>query len=344
MPPFSLIIITRDRVDQLQQCLESIQSLTNRQEVAETIVVDDGSQDSTPEYLASLAGIRHVRHEQARGPAASRNHGVSLATAPYCWFLDDDVAVSPGALAAYSEHVQMYPMVRASAVGPVEQMRDQRTSFEYWLCHGGSQFIHCFVDPSRRLDGGEEQFCTANLMAPTELLRAERFDESFRYPRYEDRELGYRLARKHDHKIHLVDGARVTHLKRYRFRDWLKAYRIFTECAMHFSRLHPQDQELRAKLHITRAENTPYFRGTALALAVRLLNSSHCVEFGEHGDAFGGAWMRDSVFGSYRTLQEFFRLSYLREALGLDESRDIESGAEAASFRDELLDQLNPDL
>ena len=58
------------------------------------IVVDDGSTDSTSE-VARSAGAIVMRHETNRGLAASRNAGISRASAGIVAFLDDDCEADP---------------------------------------------------------------------------------------------------------------------------------------------------------------------------------------------------------------------------------------------------------
>lgn len=58
----------------------------------ELIVVDDASNDGTPEVAESFGDprIRVVREGENRGPAAVRNRGISLAQAPLVCMLDSD--------------------------------------------------------------------------------------------------------------------------------------------------------------------------------------------------------------------------------------------------------------
>lgn len=58
----------------------------------EWCVVNDGSTDATAQWLESLRDERvKVAHfSQCQGVAAARNHGLSMATAPWLTFIDDD--------------------------------------------------------------------------------------------------------------------------------------------------------------------------------------------------------------------------------------------------------------
>jgi glycosyltransferase involved in cell wall biosynthesis len=63
---------------------------------AQLIVVDDASDDGSPQAVAALgAGVRSIRLASNQGPAAARNAGWAAATQPYLAFLDADDAWHP---------------------------------------------------------------------------------------------------------------------------------------------------------------------------------------------------------------------------------------------------------
>lgn len=68
----------------------------------EVIVVDDGSDDETPERLAEIADprLRVIRNSPSRGVAAARNVGIRAARGLWVSFLDDDDLWSPRKLRA----------------------------------------------------------------------------------------------------------------------------------------------------------------------------------------------------------------------------------------------------
>jgi glycosyltransferase involved in cell wall biosynthesis len=88
MPLVSVIIPTYNRAELVQEALASVEAQTFRD--FEILVVDDGSTDDTAEALASLKGIRVLRHDCRRGVAAARNLGIAEARGEWLAFLDSD--------------------------------------------------------------------------------------------------------------------------------------------------------------------------------------------------------------------------------------------------------------
>lgn len=65
----------------------------------ELVIVDDASDDSTPERAEELAAedhrVRVVRHGSPRGGSAARNSGIHAASASWVAFIDDDAEWRP---------------------------------------------------------------------------------------------------------------------------------------------------------------------------------------------------------------------------------------------------------
>ena len=91
-PLVSIIIPTHNRKERLERALNSVLDQTWRP--IEIVVVDDASDDDTPEYLSSLQdeydSICILRNETSRGAAVSRNIAISHANGEYIAGLDDD--------------------------------------------------------------------------------------------------------------------------------------------------------------------------------------------------------------------------------------------------------------
>jgi glycosyltransferase involved in cell wall biosynthesis len=74
----------------------------------EVVVVDDGSNDETPERLVAIGDprLRVVRNERPGGVAAARNRGLAAAVGEWVAFLDDDDLWSPRKLRAQLDAAQ----------------------------------------------------------------------------------------------------------------------------------------------------------------------------------------------------------------------------------------------
>jgi glycosyltransferase involved in cell wall biosynthesis len=101
---FSVVIPTHNRVRLLPRTIESIwlQRLTDY----EIIVVDDGSTDSTSEYLQTLGDKLRVVSRSNRGPGAARNLGAGEARGDYVAFLDSDDLWFPWTLGVFARAVR----------------------------------------------------------------------------------------------------------------------------------------------------------------------------------------------------------------------------------------------
>jgi glycosyltransferase involved in cell wall biosynthesis len=96
-PGVAVVIATRDRVESLARCLESVRRLDHA--AAQIIVVDNASPGrATAELVERLAAqdprFIYVREERP-GLARAHNCGLKLVTAPLVAFTDDDVLVDP---------------------------------------------------------------------------------------------------------------------------------------------------------------------------------------------------------------------------------------------------------
>ncbi|WP_394274625.1 glycosyltransferase [Luteococcus sp.] len=93
-PAVSVVISTHNRCSMLQDAVNSVLAQTVQD--FEVVIIDDGSTDETPEWLATLTDPRivHARQENA-GIAAARNHGSRIARGRYIAVLDDDDIAPP---------------------------------------------------------------------------------------------------------------------------------------------------------------------------------------------------------------------------------------------------------
>jgi glycosyltransferase involved in cell wall biosynthesis len=87
---------------------DAIESIRAQEVSTEIIVVDDGSTDDTPRILDTLHDVIVIRQEN-RGPAAARNRGLLVASAPFIAFIDDDDVWLPRKLAPQLRLLDEHP-------------------------------------------------------------------------------------------------------------------------------------------------------------------------------------------------------------------------------------------
>ena len=106
-PEVGVVVVTRDNLPFLRLCLESALDGTARP--CELIVVDNGSSDGTPVYLARLAernpNVRVIGNDSNRGFAAACNQGAAMTTADVLILLNDDTLVCDGWLEPLLAHL-----------------------------------------------------------------------------------------------------------------------------------------------------------------------------------------------------------------------------------------------
>lgn len=107
MERISVIIPVYNRCDVLRQCVQSVQSQTYPE--LEIILVDDGSEDGSPELCFQLAEedsrirVCRLRH---RGVSSARNAGLLRAEGEYLYFLDSDDVIAPDMLQTMADHIK----------------------------------------------------------------------------------------------------------------------------------------------------------------------------------------------------------------------------------------------
>lgn len=89
-PLVSVVIPTYNRVHTLSTSITSVLNQTYKN--LEIVVVDDGSEDGTEEYIKGITDkrVRYRKSAMNGGPSAARNTGVELAQGEYVAFQDSD--------------------------------------------------------------------------------------------------------------------------------------------------------------------------------------------------------------------------------------------------------------
>jgi O-antigen biosynthesis protein len=190
----SIIILTLNKWEKTQKCLESIRKYTS--EHYELIIVDNGSTDGTVELLKKQQDIKLVTNGQNRGFATGCNQGIQLASGTQLLFLNNDTIVSHHWLSNMLQALNSNPNI--GMVGPLSNFTvpTQVLSVGYLNEYQYHQFAfqHNRPDWSKwkavRLLSG---FC---LLFKRELLdRIGGMDEQFKIGSYEDIDYCYRACR-----------------------------------------------------------------------------------------------------------------------------------------------------
>ncbi len=193
---FSVVIPTYNRLDCLRDVLMALESQTLLP--IEVIVVDDGSERDTAEFLDAWAGgvgnfTRRACRQENRGPATARNRGVAEASGDYVVFIGDDTIPDSAFLFVHHEaHCEQGP--GNAIVGYTDWDREtiRVTPFMDFINNYGYQFGYALI--LAKSEASYHFFYTSNISVGRQTLLAFPFDETFEHAGWEDTELGHRLG------------------------------------------------------------------------------------------------------------------------------------------------------
>jgi GT2 family glycosyltransferase len=189
----SVIIPTYNRLEQLKLTLQWLEKQVFPLDQFEVIVISDGCDDGTNDYLLELKPPYCLTPllQKNQGVAAARNNGVKAARGRLILFIDDDIAPDSYLIL---EHVAMHAKLGAGTVvlGPMLSPVDHE--MQPWV-HWEQNMLY---KQYHSMETGEyaptaRQFFTGNTSLERRLIvEAGGFDPRFR--RAEDVELAYRLS------------------------------------------------------------------------------------------------------------------------------------------------------
>jgi len=146
----SVIIPTYNRLFSLKDTIKSLEGQSLDVGKFEVIVVDDGSNDGTYEWLSEYRGrldLKCVRHPTNRGTATTRNDGIRTAKGDTIVFLDDDMMADRDLLSVYLNAHQVEDGVFIGNVIYKKNARE-RALLQYLSTRGvhkGKKDFTCFI-------------------------------------------------------------------------------------------------------------------------------------------------------------------------------------------------------
>jgi glycosyltransferase involved in cell wall biosynthesis len=173
----SVVLPTHNRVGLLAGAVDSVLAQTEQR--FELIVVDDGSTDATPAYLAALIArdprVRAIRLENPQGGAGARNAGIRASQGSWVGFLDDDdrwlpaklekqlklLRARPDAVAASCAYLRVFESGKRKTVMvpssvELEDLFDFNVLGSASLCLGSAAALRSMEGFDPRLSAGQD--------------------------------------------------------------------------------------------------------------------------------------------------------------------------------------------
>jgi glycosyltransferase involved in cell wall biosynthesis len=255
-PTISVIVPVYNGEAVLAQCLLPLVAFRLDGEIAEVIVVDDGSTDSSA-WIATEAGARVVPSGGRLGPGGARNRGAEVATGEVLWFVDADVVVHTDAARVLEDALARTGA--AAVFGTYDEFP------------AATNFLSQYKNLSHRHHHVRSERAAETFWAGCGAVRADAFwsvggfdAERYPEPSIEDVELGVRLRRR-GHAIFIEPELQGQHLKAWHFANLLRT--DIVQRAYPWTRL-MQERPMRATLNVSMGERLRALLAWALALSV----------------------------------------------------------------------------
>ncbi len=224
MSTISVVIPVYNGAATLGACLKALIGSDIGDDVLEIIVVDDGSTDGSAD-LAEGLGVRVVRLDRNSGPATARNHGAIESSGDVVVFVDTDMQVKQGTIAALAERVKDQSI--GAVFCPYDPMTEYDSRFATFV-----NLLYCYWFSNHPVDSN---VLVGSVMAMRrEVFESNRFDECFDRASVEDIELGWallsrglRIVLAKDLPVSNIDEVAPMKFWRSRYhidRCWIKAY------------------------------------------------------------------------------------------------------------------------
>ncbi len=197
-PVVSVVMPTYNRRNKIGATLESLRKQNYPLKKIEVIVIDDNSSESSEDIVMSYKGyfrrVVYMKNEANKGPAFSRNRGIKESQGEFIFFTDDDGIASEGWVYEFVNFYKKHPNVGGgggplipasnNVVAKIEVIKDRILGLKKRNVMIGRNVSVGF---------------TSNMSYRKKVFdKCGYFNENFKAPAGEDRELVKRVAKYFD--------------------------------------------------------------------------------------------------------------------------------------------------
>ena len=222
-PTVSVVVPTLDRPDKVAAVVGAV--LAGTVTPLEVVVVDQSAGDETRRALGGLGDARvHPITHAPPSSSGARNAGARAAQGEYLAFLDDDVEITPGWLAAVLEESRRlgYPDALFGEVHAPDGFAPDRDHLPVSIFHVERPQVWQDVVHPNRVGYAANFICRRDVMLAVGGFDA-RLGPGSAFPGAEDMDLGYRLL-KAGYQIASTPGFEIVHQQ---WRDPEELPRLF---------------------------------------------------------------------------------------------------------------------
>ena len=227
-PRVSVVVASYNGARTLKACLQSLSRLNYPD--YETILVDDGSTDSTRQIASEFPNIRYIRHESNLGLSTARNTGIAAATGEIIAFTDSDCRADEDWL--YYLVGELLENDFAGIGGPnLLPPEDSAVAAAVMVSPGGPAHVMLTDRQAEHIPGCNMAFYRSAL------VEIDGFDPIFRKAG-DDVDLCWRLQQA-GYKIGFSPAAFVWHYRRSTVADYLRQQQGYGEAEAMLVQKHP---------------------------------------------------------------------------------------------------------
>ncbi len=269
----SVVIPTYNRAEILQRTLQGYAAQTWPVTRFEIILVDDGSDDRTELVATGRVWpfrVRFIRQDH-EGANAARNRGIAAASGDIVLLTGDDMVPPPDFLHGHAEFHHRHPDYQDALLGGIEWFPEIEITplMRYVVSPEGGQQFSLHLARDGRADFST--FYTCNVSVKRRLLTTQNpiFDPAFRYPAYDDVELGYRLQ-KAGMRLHYRPQVVAYHNHPLTIDDFARKMRQAGCMAVVLARKHPELETSFLRLNALLSRLDRYSEDLAASLRLTL--------------------------------------------------------------------------